>query len=86
MSEQEILKQIAKLTADMTAVALVTSEVLAAHCRNTPHPLSELSRIDGHCQNFLKAAMPGSGQNAAQMVQWLQERVSLIFANARGHV
>jgi hypothetical protein len=86
MADQDVIQTLGKLTSDMNAIALVVSHLVAAHCRNTPAPLSEIDYISRKMQPFLDAADPGTDAQATQMANWLRERVSLIVSYARREI
>lgn len=83
MSEQEQNAIIANLTADIQALGAIVAELLAAYCKNHQNPRSEMDRIRKNVGEFLSDAQATSLPHSAQMNEWLEKRVNLIFELAR---
>jgi hypothetical protein len=85
MPDQETLAFIGKLTAEISAIALVVSELLAAQCQAAPDPTTaRLRELEKRIQEFLaRNAFGPDSQNARQMQTWAAHRAEVIFRGAQ---
>jgi hypothetical protein len=81
--DSEVLSFIGKLTADINAIALVLSELMAAECQKTANPDAHLKMLAGKIEEMLNMLPAGTDPQADQMAKWAKHRVELILLNAR---
>ncbi len=88
MPDEETLSLFAKLTAEMTAISAVVSELLVTECENSKNPSAHLNTVFKNVKEYLDASPFGSDWNAKtkQMASWARMRAELIFLRTQAVV
>ena len=83
MSEQETLALVAKLTAEMNAIAVVVGEIIVAQSKAEPNPIEHLAAMQKRIERFLKQSPLAVHPHGTEMLEWAKHRAELVFLFAR---
>jgi hypothetical protein len=83
MADQETVASIAKLTAEIHALSVITAELIAAECKKTPDANFRWRTLNGQAQRVLKQSLFSAGPDATEMLHWASHRADSIFLSAQ---